>query len=193
MIAIVDYGAGNLCSVQNAFRNVGAQFEVVREAERLRHASKVVLPGVGHFGAMMRALDVLALRDAITRNIRDGLPFLGVCRGMQALFEGRAEAPEIDGLKILCGRVERFTKEVRVPHMGWNEIKAVRSSRCLTNGYVYFAHSYYAPICEEAVATCYYSQSFTAAIEKDNCFGVQFHPEKSGALGLGIVRSFAEL
>lgn len=194
MIGIVDYGAGNLQSVQNAFEKVGASFELVRDAESLGRMEKIVLPGVGHFGAMMRALDSLALRAPLQEHIAADVPFLGVCLGFQALYEGSAEAPEATGLGIFRGRVERFSEEVRVPHMGWNQLSRASASRlCVSEDYVYFAHSYCVPVGEEAVMTCHYSQPFTAAVERGNCFGVQFHPEKSGAAGLAMIRRFAEI
>ncbi len=193
MIAIIDYGAGNLRSVQNAFAHLGAEFEIVRDSAVLRHAEKIVLPGVGHFGQMMTALDTLGLRESIREHVKAGVPFLGVCLGMQALFEQSAEAPGTIGLGIFRGVVERFSTDSRVPHMGWNEIATLAGSRCLTSGYFYFAHSYYVPLCDEAVALCNYSHKFTAAVEKGSCFGVQFHPEKSGEAGLEILRRFAEL
>ncbi|MDP9098423.1 MAG: imidazole glycerol phosphate synthase subunit HisH [Verrucomicrobiota bacterium] len=197
MIAIVDYGAGNLRSVQNAFEKVGAQYELVGDGEGLRRASKIVLPGVGHFGQMMRALDALDVRGEIKQRIAEGVPFLGVCLGLQALFEWSEESPETPGLGIFRGRVERFAADARVPHMGWNKLEAVKPSRLFAKDeaeqHVYFAHSYYAPVCDETAVVCHYSRSFTAALESGNCFGVQFHPEKSGAVGLEIVRRFADL
>lgn len=191
MIAIVDYGAGNLRSVENALTKIGASSEPVRDAAALARAEKIVLPGVGHFGQMMQALDALALRQPLRERIRAGVPFLGICLGMQALYETSAEAPEARGLGILPGRVIRFGAEARVPHMGWNTIRLTASSACLTSGYAYFAHSYYVPVGSETIATCEYGQPFAAAVEKDNCLGVQFHPEKSGELGLEIFRRFA--
>lgn len=197
MIGIVDYGAGNLQSVQNAFAKAGAEFALVHDAEGLRRASKIVLPGVGHFGAMMRALEAGGLRDEIKARVDDGVPFLGVCLGFQALFEGSAEAPETPGLGIFHGRVERFPDDAPVPHMGWNTLERVKPSRLFAEAagerHVYFAHSYYAPVGQEAAMVCRYSRPFMAAAERGHCFGVQFHPEKSGAAGLEIVRRFAQL
>jgi len=197
VIAIVDYGAGNLRSVQNAFEKVGAPYELVRDVEGLRRGSKIVLPGVGHFGQMMRALDSLAVREEIKQRIADAVPFFGVCLGLQALFEASEESPETPGLGIFRGRVERFPANARVPHMGWNELEEVKPSRLFAKDdarqHVYFAHSYYVPVCNETVALCNYSRPFTAVLESGSCFGVQFHPEKSGSTGLEIVRRFAEL
>ncbi len=193
MIAIVDYGAGNLRSVQNAFATVGVAHELVREAEALQHAEKIVLPGVGHFRQMMEALDALGLRVALGDRIRAGIPFLGICLGMQALFERSEEAPGTDGLGIFPGMVERFPSEARVPHMGWNEIAPTQTPRLPVSGYFYFAHSYRVPLCAQTAAACDYGQPFSAAIESGQVFGVQFHPEKSGAAGLEILRQFAAL
>ncbi len=183
--------------MQNAFEKVGAPYELVRDAEGLRRAAKIVLPGVGHFGQMMRALDALALRGEIKSCIAEGVPFLGVCLGLQALFEASAEAPETEGLGVFRGRVERFPAEARVPHMGWNNLAPVKPSRLFENGardqQVYFAHSYYVPVYHETTMVCDYSRSFTAAVESGNCFGVQFHPEKSGTAGIEIIRRFVKL
>lgn len=197
MIAIFDYGAGNLRSVENTLGALGARYEIVRDAESLRRAGKIILPGVGHFGQMMRALDQLAVRDALVERIRAGVPFLGICLGMQALFESSAEAPEERGLGLYPGRVERFPAEVRAPHMGWNELELCDSPSLLgglgEHPYVYFAHSYYVPekvAGERAAAVVEYGVRYAAALEIGSIFGVQFHPEKSGALGQKVVANF---
>jgi imidazole glycerol phosphate synthase glutamine amidotransferase subunit len=197
MITILDYGAGNLRSVQNTLTEIGARFEVVSDAASLGRASKIVLPGVGHFGQIMRALDSLRVRDALLERIRAGVPFLGICLGLQALFERSEEAPECAGLALFPGTVRRFAADVRVPHMGWDHLD-VRPGARLFDGvaaspYLYFAHSYYAPLVEATAATCTYAVPCTAALESGNVFGVQFHPEKSGPLGLRIVKNFVEL
>lgn len=196
MIAIIDYGAGNLRSVQNAFAAAGAETQRVTTVEEVRRAGKLVLPGVGHFGQMMRTLDELSLRVAIRERIEAGAFFLGVCLGLQALFTESAEAPGVAGLGIFRGRIERFPNEMRVPHMGWNRVVPALDSRLLGDGadrHFYFAHSFYAPAIEETSAVCAYSRPFCAAVERGNCFGVQFHPEKSGPDGLEILRRFANL
>ncbi len=196
MISIFDYGAGNLRSVENTLGAIGAQYELIRDAEALRRATKVILPGVGHFGQMMRALDELQVRGALIETIRAGVPFLGICLGLQALFTASEEAPEEQGLGIFAGQVRRFQGDMRIPHMGWNQLEPVRESRLLRNTgaspYLYFAHSYYAPVVAATAATCEYSLPYTAVLEQDNVAGVQFHPEKSGDLGLRIVRNFVE-
>ena len=196
MISVLDYGAGNLRSVQNTLEAVGAKFEIVRDTEGLQRGAKILLPGVGNFGQMMRALDQLEVRAALKGRIAAGVPFLGICLGLQALFQRSAEAPDVAGLGIFEGTVERFAPGVRIPHMGWNTVQPVKASRLLASGrepYVYFANSYCVPVCAATAATCTYSQPFTAVLESDNVFGVQFHPEKSGAAGLEIVRRFAAL
>ena len=194
MIAILDYGAGNLRSVQNTLGAIGCDYTLVRDAAGLRQASKIILPGVGHFGQMMRALDELEVRDTLRERIQAGVPFLGICLGMQALFEQSEEAPEVHGLGLYEGPVRRFPADARVPHMGWNELEVKPGSILLRDlgarPFVYFAHSYYVPDNFRAAANCTYEVKYTAAIESGNVYGVQFHPEKSGELGQRIVRNF---
>ncbi len=195
MISILDYGAGNLRSVENTLSAIGAEYERVRDAETLRRATKIILPGVGHFGQMMRALDQMEVRDALIECIRAGVPFLGICLGLQALFESSEEAPESSGLGIFPGRIETFRGEARVPHMGWNSLERARESKLLEGTgdapFVYFANSFYAPAVQEASAICEYGVRFTAILEDKNIHAVQFHPEKSGAVGLKIMSNFA--
>ena len=197
MISILDYGAGNLRSVQNALAELGAEFELVHNSASLQRATKIILPGVGHFGQMMRALDQMQVRLALLEQIRGGVPFLGICLGLQALFQSSEEAPEVRGLAVFEGEIRRFPAGARVPHMGWNEVEPRQDSKLLRNvaahPYLYFAHSYYAPLHAATAATCNYMLDYTAALESNNIYGVQFHPEKSGALGLQIVRNFVEL
>jgi len=191
VIAIFDYGAGNLRSVQNALSELNCEYALVRDAAGLRAAAKILLPGVGHFGQMMRALDALQVRDALLERIRAGVPFFGICLGMQALFESSEEAPEVQGLGLYPGTVRRFPANARVPHMGWNQIGNAGLQACEPR-YVYFAHSYYVPECEQTSAVCTYAVRFTAMLRCGNVQGVQFHPEKSGPAGLDIVRRFLE-
>jgi imidazole glycerol phosphate synthase glutamine amidotransferase subunit len=145
---------------------------------------------------MMRALDRLGVRGMLKQRIAGGTPFLGICLGLQALFERSAEAPDSEGLAIFPGAVERFPQHARVPHMGWNTLSPVRPSRLLAGlapePHVYFAHSYYVPVCEQTAATCTYVTPYTAVLESSGVFGVQFHPEKSGPIGVEIVRRFIE-
>jgi imidazole glycerol phosphate synthase glutamine amidotransferase subunit len=197
VITILDYGAGNLRSVQNTLAEIGAEVELVRDARGLSRATKIILPGVGHFGQMMRALDQMQVRDALLERIRAGVPFLGICLGLQALFESSEEAPQERGLGLFQGEIRRFPATARVPHMGWNEIEPRNGARLLKNlaphPYLYFAHSYYAPLNDATAAACQYNVSYTAVLETENIFGVQFHPEKSGPIGLKIVRNFVDL
>lgn len=197
MITILDYGAGNLRSVQNTLSEIGAVYELVHNAGELSRADKIILPGVGHFGQMMRALDQMQVRDALLERIHAGVPFLGICLGLQGLFESSEEAPEERGLGVFPGEIRRFPATARVPHMGWNEIEPRNGSKLLADlaphPYLYFAHSYYAPVVNATAAICDYTVPYTAVLETKNIFGVQFHPEKSGPLGLKIVKNFVEL
>ena len=197
MIAIFDYGAGNLRSVQNTLGELGCTYTLVRDAAGLQSATKILLPGVGHFGQMMRALDKLGVRETLVERIAAGVPFLGICLGLQALFETSEEAPEVRGLGIYPGTVQRFPMDARVPHMGWNELEVRPASKLVRDlkarPYVYFAHSYYVPENSRASATCTYELTYTAVLESANVYGVQFHPEKSGPVGLKIVNNFLEL
>jgi imidazole glycerol phosphate synthase glutamine amidotransferase subunit len=196
VITIFDYGAGNLQSVKNTLGALGASYELVRDSAGLCRASKIILPGVGHFGQMMRALEELQVRDALVERIHSGVPFLGICLGLQALFASSEEAPEERGLGIYEGEVKRFRGELRIPHMGWNQVRVCRETRLLSGAktapYLYFANSYYCPIVAATVATCDYIVPFTAILGQGNVYGVQFHPEKSGPAGLAVVRNFIE-
>jgi imidazole glycerol phosphate synthase glutamine amidotransferase subunit len=196
VISVFDYGAGNLRSVENTLGAIGAQYKLVRDAEGLRAAEKIILPGVGHFGQLTRALDTMCVRDTLIERLRAGVPFLGICLGLQALFTSSEEAPEERGLGIYPGVVRRFQGEERIPHMGWNQIERVKETSLLRDAgdkpYVYFAHSYYCPVVPETVAVCDYIVPYTAVLQSANISGVQFHPEKSGAMGLRIVRNFVE-
>lgn len=197
MIAIFDYGAGNLRSVANTLEEVGAGYEVVRDAAGLLGAAKIILPGVGNFGQIMRALDVGGVRAVLIERIRAGVPFLGICLGLQVLFRASEEAPELAGLGLFEETVRRFGAPTRVPHMGWNTLEPVRPSRLLRGlpgtPFVYFAHSYYVPVTAATAAVTHYTLPYTSLLEQDNVFGVQFHPEKSGRIGLAVMRNFVEL
>lgn len=197
MITVVNYGAGNLRSVQNTLEELGASYVVTDQPEVAERATKVILPGVGHFGQMAQRLDDLNLRETLLGKVRSGTPFLGICVGLQYLFESSEESPGSRGLGILQGEVKRFTGPVRVPHMGWNSLDRVKSSRLLSGAgdelFAYFAHSFFAPVVEATAATCTYVQPYSALIEKDNLYAVQFHPEKSGPIGLRVLKNFIGL
>lgn len=199
MITIVDYGMGNLRSVSRAFENQGFEVQVTSDMEKIYHASGLVLPGVGHFGACVRNLQKLRLSDAIDNHIKEGKPFLGICLGLQILFEQSDESPGYPGLGILSGKVSRFprSRNLKVPHMGWNQIHFESESSILSGipdgSWFYFVHSYYVEPAENDVnrITSEYGVTFTAAVERDNVFACQFHPEKSSELGLRILKNFA--
>jgi len=197
MTTIVDYGAGNLRSVGNTLDHLGAAYTVTSKPEDVMQAEKIILPGVGHFGQMMHAIDELGLREALIARIRGGVPFLGICIGLQCLFEASEESRGGKGLGIFPGTVRRFRGEARIPHMGWNSLERVKASRLLKNltdgTFTYFAHSYYAPLIRETAATCTYMHPYTAVLEEENVHAVQFHPEKSGPTGLQVMRNFLEL
>ena len=195
-IAIIDYGAGNLVSVKKSFDFLGRKSFITSEPAAVRAATKIVLPGVGHFSAT-EMLGRSGLRDAIANGIQAEIPFLGICVGMQWMFERSEEAPSTPGLGLLAGKCEHFPAEVKSPHVGWNSLQIKQSSRLfrdVTSGvFVYFTHSFQAPVTEDTVACCEYGRKFAAAVERRNCFGVQFHPEKSGESGLKILRNFCAL
>jgi len=195
VIAIIDYKAGNLTSVKKAFDYIGADSVVTDDPAVIAKADKIVLPGVGHFAAT-RALDN-GIRSAVDDAIKAGKPFLGICVGMQWMFSGSEESPDTKGLSSIEGSCERFSPEVKSPHVGWNRLRTRPGSRLMRGvndcAYVYFTHSYRAPVVPETVAETLYGGLFSAAVERDNIFGVQFHPEKSGDTGLQILRNFCEL
>ena len=195
MIAIVDYGAGNLRSVRKAFEYCGASVVVTDQPEILRAADKIVLPGVGHFSTLS-VLDRTGIRDALLEAARDGKPFLGICLGMQWLFDGSSEAPEVHGAGLLPGTCQQFPSLVKSPHVGWNSLELREGSLLLRNvgqdAFVYYTHSFHAPMVGVTVAVSEYGLRFAAAVESHNIFGVQFHPEKSGRVGLFILKNFCE-
>ncbi len=196
MIAIIDYGAGNLVSVKKAFDFLGYSCAITSDPDDVARAVKIVLPGVGHFAATA-SLAKSGLRDAIADAIPRGVPFLGICVGMQWMFAGSQESAETPGLGLFKGACERFPSTVKSPHVGWNQIEVSASSRLFrglaSQSFVYFTHSFYAPTMSLTSACCEYGGRFSAAIGKDNLFGVQFHPEKSGDIGLQLLRNFCEL
>lgn len=197
MTTIVDYGAGNIRSVENTLAELGADFTVTSDPSVVSSAQKIILPGVGHFGQMMQAIDRLRLRDVLLERIHARVPFLGICIGLQCLFEGSEESLASRGLGLFPGCVRRFVGDARIPHMGWNSLEKRKPSKLLENladgTFTYFAHSYYAPVNEATTATCTYLHPYSAVLEKDNVYAVQFHPEKSGPVGLQVVRNFLEI
>jgi imidazole glycerol-phosphate synthase subunit HisH len=196
MIAIVDYGAGNLASVKKAFDFLGQPCAITADPGAVVTATKVVLPGVGHFAATA-SLAESGMQDAIAGVISRGVPFLGICVGMQWMFAGSQESPETPGLGLFDGECERFPAIVKSPHVGWNQIEVSPSSRLFckvpSQSFVYFTHSFRAPSTGATSACCEYGGKFSAAVENDYLFGVQFHPEKSGDVGLQLLRNFCEL
>jgi imidazole glycerol-phosphate synthase subunit HisH len=196
MIAIVDYGAGNLVSVKKALDWLGAESAITSDPGQVTNASKIILPGVGHFASTV-ALGRLGLQDAIANAIGRGIPFLGICVGMQWMFERSQESPKTPGLGVLEGECERFPANVKSPHVGWNQLEVRSPSRLLrgvpSSSFVYFTHSYRAPVSDTTTACCEYGGRFSAAVERDHLFGVQFHPEKSGEIGLTLLGNFCEL
>ncbi|HET6844422.1 MAG TPA: imidazole glycerol phosphate synthase subunit HisH [Candidatus Angelobacter sp.] len=195
MITIVDYGAGNISSVKKALEHLGATVQVTSDPGIVAAAKKIAVPGVGHF-SRCEALSN-HLRESILAAIARGVPFLGICVGMQWLFEGSTEAPETPGAGIFRGQCSRFPEDVKSPHVGWNRIEPRAGSRLLRgieNGaFVYYTHSFRAPVIEHTAACTRYGGAFSAAVERENVYGVQFHPEKSGATGLKILENFCEL
>jgi glutamine amidotransferase len=203
MIAIIDYGMGNLRSVQKGFERMGREAVVTREPHTILDASKVVLPGVGAFPDCMRNLEEFGLIDAVQKSIASGKPFLGICLGLQLLFTESEEFGISKGLDIIKGRVIRFKgaefKDLKIPHMGWNSASIKRRPPAMAdvpdNNYFYFVHSFHVVPEDKGViaTTTNYGIDFISSIWKDNIFAVQFHPEKSQALGLSILKRFGEM
>jgi imidazole glycerol-phosphate synthase subunit HisH len=196
VIAVIDYKAGNLTSVMKALRSLGAHPVLADDPAVVLSASKLILPGVGHFSATQFLAD-RGLKSAIQQQIAAGAPFLGICVGLQWLFAGSTEAPGCTGLAAFPEHCEKFAPGKKVPHVGWNSL-ALRSNSHLFAGvsdgsFVYFTHSWRAPVVQDTVAVTEYGEPFTAAVERDNVMGVQFHPEKSGETGLRVLRNFLEL
>ncbi len=199
MIAIVDYGMGNLRSVENAFKSMGYEAIITRDPARILNSSGLVLPGVGAFRDCMKNLNTYGLKEPLYKFIESKKPFLGICLGFQVLFEGSEEFGLCKGLGILKGRVVRFPEDkLKIPHMGWNTIKIKKECPFLEGiknfSYFYFVHSYYAILEEKKIiaTSTDYGVEFTSSIWKDNIFACQFHPEKSQRLGLKILKKFGE-
>jgi len=202
VIAVIDYKAGNLTSVVKALKYLGAETQVTQDPEVVRTAAKVVLPGVGHFQATQLLTD-LGLTEAVRESVAKGTWFLGVCVGLQWLFEGSTEAPGVAGLGHFAGLCERFPAafegaELKSPHVGWNSLERIKTGSKLlrgveNGGFVYYTHSWRAPVVNATAAMTNYGGAFTGAVERENVMGVQFHPEKSSAVGLQVLKNFVEL
>lgn len=201
MIAIIDYDAGNIKSVEKALQKLGQDVVITRDAEEILRADKVILPGVGAFGDAMANLKKYQLDDVIRQVVEKGTPFLGICLGLQLLFERSDESRGVDGLGILKGEICKIPEngELKIPHMGWNSLHLQNEGRLFQgleeDAYVYFVHSYYLKAEEEEIvkATTNYSVEIHASVERGNVFACQFHPEKSSDVGLQILKNFVEL
>lgn len=196
MIAVVDYLAGNLTSVKKALDQVGADSVVTRDPSVIAQADKIILPGVGHFSSIALPGQA-ALRQTILQRVAGGVQFLGICVGMQWMFDASEEAPGASGLGWFREKCVRFPACVKSPHVGWNSLTVAATSRLLrgvpSGSYVYFTHSYRVPVNEATAARSEYGGEFSAAVERDHLFGVQFHPEKSGSMGLKVLENFGRM
>ncbi len=197
MIAVLDYGIGNLRSAQKALEKVGADARLVTDASAARGARGVVLPGVGAFGRCMDALRASGLDQVALEAIGSGTPFLGICVGLQMLYRWSEESPDVAGLGVMEGKVRALPDTVKRPQMQWNVVQPTGRPSALMEGlgqpaWAYFVHSFAPDPTEDVVATCEYGGPVVAAVERHNLWGTQFHPEKSGAVGLRLLRSFAE-
>ena len=201
MTAVIDYDAGNIKSVEKALLKLGEQAVITRDREVILNADRVILPGVGAFGAAMEKLRSYGLEEVIHKAVEKGTPFFGICLGLQLLFEGSEESEGVAGLGLLPGKIVRFSEDsgLKIPHIGWDSLKFPRPGRLFAGvpeeSYVYFVHSYYLKAEEEAIvtATAEYGELVHASVEKDNIFACQFHPEKSSEVGLTILKNFINI
>ncbi|HCA05269.1 MAG TPA: imidazole glycerol phosphate synthase subunit HisH [Ruminococcaceae bacterium] len=201
MIAVIDYNAGNLQSVYKAFKHIGCDCFITRDRDRIMNADGAVLPGVGSFGDTVDTLEKFGIKQVVIDFINSGKPFLGICLGLQLLFPHSEESPEAEGLGVFDGEIRRIPngEGLKIPHMGWNSLRVNKDSRLFKgiedNPYVYFVHSYYLDAADKSIvaANTEYGVTIDAAVEKGNVFATQFHPEKSGELGLQILKNFAEI
>ena len=201
MIAIVDYDAGNIKSVEKAIEKLGGKWTLCRDAETILNADRIILPGVGAFGDAMQRLTDYGLVSVIRKACEEGIPFLGICLGLQLLFEDSEESEGVEGIGILKGHIKRIPVGVykKIPHMGWNSLRFPNNGRLFKGipegSYTYFVHSYYLDAADKSIitATTDYNVEIDASVESGNVFACQFHPEKSGALGLRILQNFLEL
>ena len=200
MTTIIDYGAGNLHSVQNALKSLGEETVVTSDKELILSAERLILPGVGAFGDAMQKLEKSGLCEVIKEYAKSGKPFMGICLGLQLMFEESEETPGVKGLGIFSGKCVKIQKkdDLKIPHMGWNSLDVAKESKVLKDigdePYVYFVHSYYIQPEDESVVSAYttYGEKIAVAAEKDNVFALQFHPEKSSAVGMRILKNFIE-
>jgi glutamine amidotransferase len=201
MIAIIDYGAGNLQSVKKAFDFIGAESVITDNPDVINACDKILLPGVGSFGDAMDSMTKKGLVETVKQNAMSGKPFLGICLGLQLLFEESEESPGVEGLGIFKGKIKKFSSDMglKIPHIGWNSLEIKQKDTLFKdipeNSYVYFVHSYYlhAEDENEIATVTNYGIDFHSAVGKDNIFATQFHPEKSGDVGLQILRNFASM
>lgn len=201
MVAVIDYDAGNIKSVEKALGHLGADVVVTREPEKILNADKVILPGVGAFGDAMEKINGYGLEPVIHEVVDKGMPFLGICLGLQLMFERSDEAPNVKGLSLLKGEILKIPvgEYVKIPHMGWNSLHFMNNGRLFDGidegAYVYFVHSYYLKAADENIVTAVteYNTCIHASVEKDNIFACQFHPEKSSSVGLKMLDNFLRL
>jgi imidazole glycerol phosphate synthase glutamine amidotransferase subunit len=196
-VALIDYGAGNVPSVERALQRLGATSQRVTRPQDLANATAIILPGVGHFAAIIRALDEQNLRSALLDALSRGVSFLGICLGLQVLFAASEEAPTLLGLGVFAGTVKSLPSTAKLPHMGWNRVRIQKSSPLLSGlketDYFYFAHTFAAEHSADAVGICEYETPFTAVLQRGNIFATQFHPEKSGSAGARLLQNFLRL
>lgn len=201
MTAVIDYDAGNIKSVEKALLKLGEEAVITRDKDLILNADRVILPGVGAFGSAMEKIRSYELEEVILRVVENGTPFLGICLGLQLLFESSMESEGVKGLGLLSGEIVRFSEEsgLKIPHIGWNSLKFPRPGRLFRGipkeSYVYFVHSYYLKAKDDAIvtATAEYGELIHASVEKDNIFACQFHPEKSSEVGLTILKNFIDI
>lgn len=193
-LTVLDYGAGNLKSMTNMLDSLGYEYQLCDNKEMLESAERLIFPGVGHFRQVMDSLNSRGLTETLIKKVKSGIPFIGICVGMQVLFEESEEAPGLKGLGLLKGKVVKFT-EGKVPQIGWNKLKTTSNNTILTDDYVYFVNSFYVvPEVKSVVsAYAYYHVDFVASVEYKNVTGMQFHPEKSGDVGFSYIKKWLEL
>jgi imidazole glycerol phosphate synthase glutamine amidotransferase subunit len=194
MIGVINYGAGNVGSVLRAIQYLGHPAEAVEGAKLLQTADRLILPGQGHFGSMMDMLESKKMIAPMRDQMASGKPFLGICLGLQALYETSEEAPDRAGFGLLPGHVRRFEGVFKIPHLGWSQLEILRQDGLFVGvpdgSFAYFCHSYYAPVTEETTVVTEYGQNFAAAVRTGSVYAVQFHPEKSGDVGLKVLENF---